>query len=663
MKNIKLIVLAVLVACNSIYEDEIVENAQPGLPVGFDYKTTTKGVLTVLVQDNNAIGLSEVPLSIYTAYKGSKSLLVNGQTSSSGIFQFSSEIGNHVDSLVIETDYLGVPSTTSVTVNSQMNVVIGGKPSYELNGEFDATSNAINGRTSNTPSYLGSYDSNGVPYYLEPVDDYISQDILDLVNNSLPEGYPVPTYNPEYIVDSVSSDTHLRDSADVWVTFVHEGAGWRNTLGYYTYNINNPPASVDDIDELKIIFPNVSFLGGGGGLESGNKVYLGKFPGNTGIGWFLIPQGWTGSQASFRNDVKFSNKDFNTFTPDPFRTHTVLLKDNTRELLLLGMEDITRPGGDNDFNDAVFYVTANPFSAIVTTSLQETTTDELPDADGDGVADKNDDYPNDPDRAFDIYTPGKNIFGSLGFEDLYPSKGDFDMNDLVIDYNFQAVANVSNRIVELRAQFKLKALGAMIHSGYGFTLPVSPSLINSITGQNVIADGEEIVLNANGTESGQTNAVILLFEDAFRIWNGAYGRTNTISSNDFIEPVEIDLVITFTEPVSSLELGYAPYDPFIFHSEDRSLEVHLSNGSPTDLASFTLTGADDRGEGSNYKTYDNLPYAIHLPIEFDYPEEEQSMSDAFLHFEEWARSLNTEYVDWYVDKTGYRVTNKIYAKD
>ena len=326
------------------------------------------------------------------------------------------------------------------------------------------------------------------------------------------------------------------------------------------------------------------------------------------------------------------------------------------------MEDTSRPGGDNDFNDAVFYVTASPYSAIITSNLEETTTSSAPDSDGDGVSDANDDYPEDANKAFDIFTPGENIFGSIAYEDLYPSKGDFDMNDVVIDYNFQTISNVANSVVELKATFKLKALGAMIHSGFGFTLPIDPSRINSITGQD-ITTSEQVVLNANGTEAGQTHAVVLLFEDGFSAWNQAFGRTNTISSEPFVEPIEITLNITFTEPVSSRELGDVPFDPFIFHTEDRGVEIHLAGGTPTDKAALSFEYGDERAVGSNYLTYDNLPYAIHLPVVFDYPEEEESMSEAFIHFDTWAQSLNTSYKDWYLNSSGYRATSKVYNKD
>lgn len=664
---LKCLFLVVLSGCSRVIDDSLDHDAPmlSSYPAGFDFKTTIAAQITVNALDNEGKGLSQVPFSIYQIHQGNRSLLINGLTDKAGIFQYQNELGNHIDSITITTTYLGVPGLKTLAFKPELEITFGGRRSYQTSGKSQSEKDARRLEAS-TISFIGTYDDSGVPYYLEPVDDYISQDLLDLINNTLPERYPVPVYNPQYIDNSVSSDTKLQGEAEVWVTFVHEGAGWRNSLGYYTYDLNNPPTSIDDIDSLHVVFPNVSFTGLGGGLESGNKVFLGTFAENTGIGWFLMPNSWNGSGVSWTNQIKFSNRDFNTYTTSSHQTHTVLLKDTDREILLLGMEDTTRPGGDNDFNDAVFYVTASPFSAIITTNLEETNTEEAPDSDGDGVADKNDDYPNDSEKAFDIFTPGENVFGTVAFEDLYPSKGDFDMNDLVMDYNFQSIANVANKIVEIKATFHVKALGAMLHSGFGFTLPVPPSKIASITGQN-IETGAQIQLNTNGTERDQTNAVILLFEDAFRIWDAAYGQTNTIPDNGYVTPHEMEITVSFTEPISNLELGYVPYDPFIFNSENRSIEVHLINGTPTDKANTNADAAwslaDDRLENDNYRTFDHLPYAINLPISFDYPEEGASMSEAFVHFDTWAQSSNISYSDWYDNKAGYRSAQKIYQKD
>ncbi len=119
---------------------------------------------------------------------------------------------------------------------------------------------------------MGTYNNQGVPNYLEPVNDPITQDFLNDINASLPEMRPVPQYNPEYLDATNQTSVTILQESDVWLTFVHEGAGYKNVLGFYTYDANNPPASVNDITQISVIFPNVSYYGSGGGLISGNKV-------------------------------------------------------------------------------------------------------------------------------------------------------------------------------------------------------------------------------------------------------------------------------------------------------------------------------------------------------------------------------------------------------
>lgn len=214
--------------------------------------------------------------------------------------------------------------------------------------------------------FLGEYDSLGVPLYLESPGDVVTQATHDLVNNSLPESYPVPIYNPQYISAGYDTDIELLEVADVWVTFVKEGAGYKNVLGFYTYDINNPYTSAPQPEDITIIFPNASEGGYGGGLSAGNKVKIGTFPAGTGIGWVLLANGWNGSAVTGGAWQLFSNPDFNPEADPELRHHNVLLSDPENERVLLSFEDIRRDyqSCDNDFNDVVFYVTSNPYTAM-----------------------------------------------------------------------------------------------------------------------------------------------------------------------------------------------------------------------------------------------------------------------------------------------------------
>jgi len=216
--------------------------------------------------------------------------------------------------------------------------------------------------------YLGTYSSNGTPDYLENPGDEVSVETLEMISDAIPESYPVPDYNPQYITAGYDTNVELTQAADVFVTFISEGAGYRNVLGFYTYDLDNPPMSAPAEEDITIIFPNASALGSGGGLQVGDKVKIGSFSANTGIGWVLMANAWSASQqkVGWGHWTVFSDPDFNPESNPELRLHNVLLSDVDNERIILGFEDIRRDYGscDNDFNDAVFYITATPFEAM-----------------------------------------------------------------------------------------------------------------------------------------------------------------------------------------------------------------------------------------------------------------------------------------------------------
>jgi LruC domain-containing protein len=286
------------------------------------------------------------------------------------------------------------------------------------------------------------------------------------------------------------------------------------------------------------------------------------------------------------------------------------------------------------------------------------------DADGDGVDDDMDDYPNDPTRAFNVYYPNKTDWGTLAFEDLWPGKGDYDFNDLILDYHFQSVLNASNQLVEFYTRYSVRAVGASLKNGFGFMLGGDPSNVASVFGTHLTEN--YIHLNPNGTEQGQSNTVIILFDNAFR-QIGSSGSTfiNTKKGVPYVEPDTNQLHVVYARPVSVSTTGTAPYNPFIIVNGERGKEVHLAGQKPTDLVnnSFFRTYADatDAATGKYYQTENNLPWGLDLPVSFAYPVEQVDILNAYNHFGQWAESGGNDYPDWYTDKPGYRVRSNIYT--
>lgn len=211
-------------------------------------------------------------------------------------------------------------------------------------------------------TFLGTYNSAGLPDYLEPDMELLSQAFLDRIAASVPESQPVPEYHPDYISGDYQATLELEEAGEVFVTYVAEGAGYKNVLGFYTYPTGNPPTAVNQIDSITIVFPNVSQQGSGGELIPGHKVKLGMFDAGTTIGFVCLSNGFNSGNATVGHGIyqHYSNKELNTPVDAENKEHTVVLYDSQSDRYVLAFEDITRPGGDQDFNDAMFFATSNP---------------------------------------------------------------------------------------------------------------------------------------------------------------------------------------------------------------------------------------------------------------------------------------------------------------
>ncbi|MEL6822865.1 MAG: LruC domain-containing protein, partial [Calditrichota bacterium] len=436
----------------------------------FDFSTTQNVDLNILVSDNRNEVLKNVKLELYTADPDSDGgqLIATGATGDDGRFTRTVSLPTGVEKVYLRSVHVGVMPGGYVPIeNGGIRATFG----YDNLGFIEEEEEKFSGLPSSNKAtfnykYLGSWDRRGRPLYLESVSDVVDSELLDRVNASLPERKPVPQYHPDFLASDAETNLEFTTRTQVWVSFLHEGAGWRNTFSFYTYDVNNPPQTKSDIDSITIVFPNVSARGSGGNMRVGDKVYLGEFDENTGVGFLLFGNGWK-NRITEGNHALFSHSDLNPESTPELRQHNVLLHDNANDRMILAFEDLNREwrSCDNDFNDAIFLITADAYSSIKSENIRPM--DITTDTDGDGISDYYDDYPNDPNKAFDNYYPSENSYGTLGYEDQWPIQGDYDFNDLVIDYRYNEVTNVKNEVVEVSGKFVIKAVGAAYENGFG----------------------------------------------------------------------------------------------------------------------------------------------------------------------------------------------------
>jgi len=457
---------------------------------------------------------------------------------------------------------------------------------------------------------LGTWDSQGVPTYLSAVDN-IPPNLINRIIDTLPEKNNVPVNNPSYLSNKprdflIQSTDPNFNGVDVYMTFLYEGAGYRNVVGYYVYDLNENytiptkysptlgwiPMTFEDrnavdnngksILKKTVVFPNASLptwansnglnsQAGGGNLLPGSKVQIYydptnkniKFPNNVGIGFFVIPNGWNGST--------FYNSSSRIHSTDVFNTNsnvqTILLNDlegsdQSSSSFIVAFEDIMRPNGDADYNDVIIKITYSPqnvnttlVNANLLSPSEQVTENSL-------VADKLGLYFRLRDDTLGVLNT-KNI---TIVHTIYISNNFEHRNTL---YNIFGIFNLANNgTVEKNDESEYIRLtftcvkGSMqnyIYFFYSFsnksqTSPINPNV-------SALAEFQNIYIRNDGGSITKTTTIIR--------------DTNTNSNLLTQDPTTIVLQ-NFTDP-------YAMGDPHILSVNGSKFDIHGQPGSIYDL--------------------------------------------------------------------------------
>lgn len=670
-------------------------------PVSNDWNFGTSKTVTLSVKasDLQNAPISKRAVSLYSKspksanssdWDSSVSPFSEIQTDANGSFSTSITLESTVDTLYLHiknisfSDPIAVPVTSSsisldlhpagygIARSAVKSTKAASDPwKYEVSPYFNASSNLW---------VLGTYNANGYPDYLVGRDTYTST-FLNAISASFPETRDMIINKPELFVDGTTSNLAVTASCNIWVSFLSEGASDNNVVGYFYYPTGSSPATAASIARRIVMFPKVQNVAGGGSLVQGDKVELkyyngtswtNVFPAGVTIGWFILNKGYNTTMPASGNIglstgiPYYSIPRFNS--GDGGYQHNVIFFDKTSQTAVIGFEDRPITASDKDFNDVVFAITANPISAINTSGLPLIVQTTGTDKDGDGVLDVNDKYPDDPQRAYDVYYPTSGT-GTLAFEDNWPNQGDYDFNDLVVGYQYHQVTNAYGAIKDVRAAYSVEAVGANYNNGFAVQFGTGPGNVESVSGQVNLAGNKLFDVSSTGYENGQPYAVIPVFPSAHQL----FGYT---SSTPFINtkvgavtaaPYPINLNVTFGTPVSTAALGTPPYNAFLVVKQDRGREVHLAGQAPTAKANSALFGTqDDRtnvGSSVFYVNGSSFPWALNIPTEFAYPFENNRIDGAYLHYGTWATSLGASYADWYGNTgAGYRNASRIYKK-
>lgn len=518
---------------------------------------------------------------------------------------------DHGSDVYIYTSYVGVPGLVQTTITDN---VINADIEWKLTDGIPQT-RADKWDPSTEYGLLGTWQTNGRPNYLDSEGELVlSASVLKTIRNTIQEGGICPqTYRQS--ADFKVDDLQGRDT-EVSVRFIGGNSSAASIFGYYCYKDG---ASVKEIKAAKkyIVFPNTHTAGYYGkpiGLKGGECVklhYIDEngvdkgtvFPNGVRIGWFLLNNAFV--KEGKTDKICYSTTALN----GDGRTHTAAFRIN--DFVVLSFEDYT----DYDYNDVQFNVWSNPIEAIA------------PD-----VPSVTPDPGTDDDRSVAYRMTYKGI---LAFEDNWPNKGDYDLNDVIVKYNSVLAFNTSNQVLSTEDTFTALWSGASFKNGFAYQMNTDRS--------NVVTEFENISDTSQGLDRELAKATVNVFTNAL------------VATENNTKTASYKIKNTLTTPVDHETFGVAPYNPFIMVHENlgsNRCEVHLVNYKPTEKANMSLfhTGKDlsSPNNGIYYVAAENYPFAIQLVDAEDFSTTEtESVDITYPEFIKWVKSNGSEYKDWY----------------
>ena len=507
-------------------------------------------------------------------------------------------------------------------------------------------------------NWLGSWNSaSGRPDYLlnkataDPklvISDNEMEGLYAAVSSAFVSGSAM---NEEYCS---YPDLLLQQDSEVTFTLLGGSTCWTSSLGYYYYTDDKKPTNPSDIN-IVMLFPNTqdgqwaraelknlrSYNGNIGTLR-GDVVRLmyypnianndksgatTVFPKGTRIGFILKTQAWAMQGPNYALNIgAFSGqKKYNCWcaTTDGLSYGKKLKGDSGKY-----------PNLEGQSRGAKFsYKTANG-DTYTLISFE----DAMDDLDFDDLI-----FALKPVGVFapvpEIANKKSSTTGVYAFEDLWPNKGDYDLNDAVVNAKHEKEFNDKGKIIKETFYLTTYQNYVTLTSGLALTLNTKkePSSIAMKKMAPEAAEAED----ANFTKDGN---VYHLTED----FTGELGMTYILE-------------LTYSTPLNSSE-ELASIQPFIYRQEgDKNWEVHIPMEAPTAKMNTSYFGkGDDRSnpdKGLYFVRQGNYPFAFYLKgadisafeeTILKRENESKPIDELFPHFLDWSISNGETNQDWYL---------------
>lgn len=231
------------------------------------------------------------------------------------------------------------------------------------------------------------------------------------------------------------------------------------------------------------------------------------------------------------------------------------------------------------------------------------------------------------------YFPSASSYYLVGYEDLYPEKGDYDFNDLTVAYQVRYGLNSDSEVVTIRGTAYLITRGAGFDHDWHLQIPLPVNTTATYTCTTFLVPGDDYSFqdcSSSGSGYINGNADIQVFSNTADIFPDPLGKTftNTLKEQSFVKGPKSTFRVDLDAPLLASSIGDAPFDPYLFvHNTGEKIQLLQVNPA--------------------FKDVNGFPFGMLMPVDWLPPLEYFSISTIYPLFDSFVASEGSQNVDWY----------------
>lgn len=221
-----------------------------------------------------------------------------------------------------------------------------------------------------------------------------------------------------------------------------------------------------------------------------------------------------------------------------------------------------------------------------------------------------------------IQRPGASSYNIVAYEDLFPSRGDYDFNDAVVAYRYQLGVNANGQVERIDGVAYLIARGSTYTHDWSLDIPLPTGALAGATNVCNTASAGGAALPCTVTVGGGRLRWSAFTDTVNALPGPGAVPVNTPAGASMVQGPKATFSISFATPVDLAAFGAD--DPWLF-VRNTGKAVHLS----------------DR-DGNGY------PFAMLLPSAWQIPVEYTDMGLSYPSLSTFISSAGSTATDWYL---------------